>query len=459
MHLAQKVAESLARGCTPVHPTNLAMITSQLLRSLLSASAASTLLLSAPAFAQTIGPSFASNYSFTDIGSPPGVPGSLGGLNFDRANPNRMWIGGAANSFNGQIYAVPVSRDLTGEIVGYSGPGTSIASAPQLDGGMAFGPGGVLFVTTYSNNHLLQFLPGSSVPDKDISLSLHGITGSTGTCQFVPLGFPGAGRFKIGSYAGSNWYDVTLAPDGLGTFDIVSATPTVNTGGGPEGIVYIPGGNPDFPTDSVLISEYSAGAVRAYEIDANGDPIVATRRDFMTALGGAEGAMIDPVTGDFLFSTFGGGDRVVVVHGFSAPAVHCTGTMNSVGCVPQMTWSGSPSASGPDNFRVTCREVVPNVAGLLILSPTPGFTPFGPGNLCFAGQIRRRPVQVSSSTVGVPSNCSTYVLTDHLSQAYLAGLGFGVGTTVFCQYVSRDGGFPPPNNLSLSQGLRFTVLP
>jgi hypothetical protein len=124
-----------------------------------------------------------------------------------------------------------------------------------------------------------------------------------------------------------------------------------------------------------------------------------------------------------------------------------------------MTWVGSPSISGPDNFRLTCREVVPNVAGLLILSPTPGFTPFGPGNLCFAGQIRRRPVQVSSNAPGTPNNCSTYVLTDHLSQAYLAGLGFTVGTTIYCQYVSRDGGFPPPNNLSLSQGLRFTILP
>ena len=36
-------------------------------------------------------------------------------------------------------------------------------------------------------------------------------------------------------------------------------------------------------------------------------------------MNGAEGAFIDPVTGDFLFSTFGGGDRVVSIQGFSAP--------------------------------------------------------------------------------------------------------------------------------------------
>ena len=39
----------------------------------------------------------------------------------------------------------------------------------------------------------------------------------------------------------------------------------------------------------------------------------------MSGLEGAEGAVIDPITGDFLFSTFGGGDRVVVVSGFAKP--------------------------------------------------------------------------------------------------------------------------------------------
>ena len=34
-------------------------------------------------------------------------------------------------------------------------------------------------------------------------------------------------------------------------------------------------------------------------------------------MGGADGAFIDPLTGDFLFSTFGGGDRVIVVRGFA----------------------------------------------------------------------------------------------------------------------------------------------
>ena len=39
----------------------------------------------------------------------------------------------------------------------------------------------------------------------------------------------------------------------------------------------------------------------------------------ITGLDGAEGAFIDPVTGDYLFSTFGSTNRVIVVKGFSKP--------------------------------------------------------------------------------------------------------------------------------------------
>jgi hypothetical protein len=146
-----------------------------------------------------------------------------------------------------------------------------------------------------------------------------------GTCVFVPAGFAGAGQFKVVSYNGSLVYTAGLAPDGGGTFDIASMSGGVEVEGNPEGMVYIRAGSPEFASDSVLISEYGAGAVGAYEIDGNGDPIRSTRRTFMSGLSGAEGAHIDAETGDFLFSTFGGGNRVIVVRGFSSP---CAGDAN-----------------------------------------------------------------------------------------------------------------------------------
>jgi hypothetical protein len=69
----------------------------------------------------------------------------------------------------------------------------------------------------------------------------------------------------------------------------------------------------------MLISAYDLGKVVAFEVGANGLPIPNTGKDLITGLNGAEGAVIDPVTGDFLFSTFGGGNRIILVSGFSTP--------------------------------------------------------------------------------------------------------------------------------------------
>jgi hypothetical protein len=99
--------------------------------------------------------------------------------------------------------------------------------------------------------------------------------------------------------------------------------------------VYVPPGSPDF-TDfgSVLVSEYDGNAVTTYAIDANGDPLPATRAVFIDGLTGAEGAISDPLTNDFLFSTFGGGDHVIVVRGFGPPTTGCgtSATYESIDC-------------------------------------------------------------------------------------------------------------------------------
>ena len=64
------------------------------------------------------------------------------------------------------------------------------------------------------------------------------------------------------------------------------------------------------------MSEWSAGNLAAYDADADGDPVLASRRDFVVGLTGAEGAFLDPYSGDFLFTTFGGGNRLIAIRGF-----------------------------------------------------------------------------------------------------------------------------------------------
>lgn len=282
--------------------------------------------------AQTLGIDFVNDYTVNDLGSVSGLPANYGGLTF--ADANTILIGGNANDLLGRIYAVGVTRDVTTQqITGFSG-GATLYRGPTSeigeynDGGVVFGPGGVLFTSRWPVNELGQTKPGSLDEDKIIDMAALGVAGSHAALNFVPATFGGAGKVKLVSWAGGEWYSANLTPDGFGTFDLTGlAQVDLDPGlpgmqalsGGPEGFTYVSGLNPGFGVNSMLLSEYSAGNVSVYAVDANGDPILASRRTFLEGLSGAEGAVLDPVTGDFLFSTFGGGDRLVLVSGFSEP--------------------------------------------------------------------------------------------------------------------------------------------
>lgn len=268
--------------------------------------------------AQTIEAPYAGNYSYVDLGSVPNVPANYGGLTIKAGDVNKLIIGGAANGAAGQLFEIGVVRDGQGHITGFTGSATVFADAPYNDGGVTFGPGGVLFASRWPVNELAQYLPGSTTPDKIINMAALGVAGSHSALMFGPFDRSYAGRMKVSSWGGGEFYDAIYAPDGFGTYDIASVTQTATLQGGPEGYVYVPLGSALFG-DAMLVSEYSAGLVSTYDVDANGDPIISSRQVFMSGLSGAEGAMIDPVTGDFLFSTFGGGNRVIAVRGFAVP--------------------------------------------------------------------------------------------------------------------------------------------
>jgi fibro-slime domain-containing protein len=262
-------------------------------------------------------PQFSGFYTAYDLGQVPGLPPSYGGLTLQLDDLNTLLVGGNANTPRGAIYEIEVERGAGNHIVGFKGQAEQFATAAYNDGGITYGPEGILFASRWPVNQIGQTKPGSSITDKIINLNQFGIAPSPGGLTFVPVGMPGEGQMKLVSWRGGQWYDVGILPDGLGTFDIVSATQKATIIGGPEGIAYIPPDSPLFETPSVLVSEWSSGNVVAYEIDNNGDPITSTREILLPGLSGAEGAFIDPLTGDFLFSTFGGGNRIVSIQGFS----------------------------------------------------------------------------------------------------------------------------------------------
>lgn len=279
---------------------------------------------------QTIDPFFSGSYSYVDLGSAPGVPTNYGGLTMLAGTTDTLLLGGAANGASGSLWAVKVSRDAGNHINGIISA-ERWGDAPNNDGGVAYGPGGVLFASQWPANKLSQYKPGSTSPDKVIDLAPLGAAQSHSAVNFVPSDYTAAGRMKLSSWAGGQFYDATFAPDGSGTYDITALAQTATLSGGPEGFAYVPLNSPLINGEAMIVSEYSANTVAIYDVDANGDPLAATRRTFMTGLSGAEGAFIDPVTGDFLFSTFGGGNRIIAVRGFAIPTPGAAGLLALAG--------------------------------------------------------------------------------------------------------------------------------
>jgi hypothetical protein len=276
-------------------------------------------LMCATAQAAAISAPFDAHYTLVTLGSVAGVAPSYGGIAF--LNVNTLLLGGAANDAAGVIDAVAVTRASNGHINGF-GSVVQFASAPYIDGGLAFAQNGDLLFTGYPVNTIGEIKPGSSGPDKTVDLSGLGVASSVGSLAIVPFGYNGAGNLVIASYNAGTFCATSLTPDGLGTFDIGTCTANAASTmtGGPEGLIYVPQGSADFAAQSALVTLYGAGAVYAYSIDANGLPIASTGVPFITGLVGAEGAAIDPLTGDFLFTTFGGGNQILAAQGFVPPS-------------------------------------------------------------------------------------------------------------------------------------------
>lgn len=136
------------------------------------------------------------------------------------------------------------------------------------------------------------------------------------------------------------------------------------------------------------------------------------------------------------------------------PTVYCDAQVNSQGCTPGISSTGTPSlASG--GFTVDATSVLNRKNGLLFWGARPKQTPFLGGSLCVAAPTRRTPLQNSGGNPP-PEDCSgSFSFT--WTSAYLAALGIVVGDDVYCQYWSRDAQSASTTNLT--DALAFTIVP
>jgi choice-of-anchor B domain-containing protein len=145
------------------------------------------------------------------------------------------------------------------------------------------------------------------------------------------------------------------------------------------------------------------------------------------------------------------------------PIPYCTPKVNSLGCTPQIGYTGTfPSVSAGSGFQVFGSNVRNNKPGLMLYSLTGrDAIPFGGGTLCVAAPVRRSP-PLSSGGNPVGDDCTGAYQFD--LNTFIAG-GTGdpglqvPGNLVRMQFWGRDQGFAAPNNVTLTEGLEAQIIP
>jgi Tol biopolymer transport system component len=148
---------------------------------------------------------------------------------------------------------------------------------------------------------------------------------------------------------------------------------------------------------------------------------------------------------------------VIDTHASADIAAYGTAKPNSQTCVPVVGCSGIPYASGFDSFFVIATQVLNRKPGLLFWGRAPANIPFGGGAMYVHSPQVRTPVQDSGGSASGDDCSGSYSF--HFTQSYMTSRGLSAGDEIFCQYWSRDPGFAPPDDVGLTDALRFTIAP
>ncbi|HVS10016.1 MAG TPA: hypothetical protein VMS76_09080 [Planctomycetota bacterium] len=136
---------------------------------------------------------------------------------------------------------------------------------------------------------------------------------------------------------------------------------------------------------------------------------------------------------------------------------YCTAKTNSAGCVPSITASGMVSASAGSGFTLTTKNLLANKFGIYFYSKGgQQLVPFQGGTLCTKAPLVRTMLQNSG---GMPPCGGSFQIDFNAYIASGKDPGLVAGQQVWVQTWSRDPGFAPPNNTSLSDAVTFTICP
>lgn len=268
-----------------------------------------------------LAPEFAEFYKTYELGQVPGIPtdSRLGGCVISNTDPNVLLVAGDSETATGKVWAIEVVRGNCDHIVNFKGVAQVVAETPYVDANLALVESGLLFYTAWPVNQISQLLPGQMAPGVTTDMAALGVENSVSGLGFVPPGFVDAGGMRTITWPGGKWYHLERTANG-NTFDLANAQQTTALLFGPGGFAYVPDGSPGFEVDHLIVSEWSAGTVGVYRVDDQGDPLPESRKDFYLDFPSPWGAYFEPLTGDFMFLTWGAGqDRIYIVQGFEPP--------------------------------------------------------------------------------------------------------------------------------------------
>jgi hypothetical protein len=267
-------------------------------------------------------------YHVYDLGPIPGVPSPLGGTVISPTDPDVLLVAGASESANGAIYSIGVTRDACGHITGFAGTASYLASTPYVDANLVFFGNDLLVYTEWPQYTLSQLRMGTTMPARRDDLRAFGtpaIESSPGGLGRVPANLATAGELRLVTWPQGGWYHAHVTPD-QGLVTLTGLTHATTLAHQPGGFAYVPQGSPGFAVQSLIVAEWTGtpanDRVAVYEVDAQGDPIVATRKEFFAQFPRPWGAYFEPITGDYMFLSWGTApDRLYIVQGFAPPVL------------------------------------------------------------------------------------------------------------------------------------------
>lgn len=203
--------------------------------------------------------------------------------------------------------------------------------------------------------------------------------------------------------------------------------------------------------------------VRAQRFDASGQRLGAEFVVNTVTLGDQKsiGLATHPTSGLVAFTFEGPGVSTDVFarvyETYRSPTPYCSSKINSLGCAPVISSTGTPSLTAGAPFELEASLMLNQKSGLLFWGRAGGAVPYYGGTLCVRPPVTRTPIQQSGgSTSG--SDCSGHYAFA-FTPSYMTQKGLGSGDTVHAQWWSRDPGFAGYQSVSLSNALEFDVTP